>query len=55
MSINGIYESRYDFNDPIVRGGSWYDRATSVDSRDYESYGTNSNQYTGFRIARNAE
>ena len=43
------------FNNPIYRGGSWYDSATSVTLRQYESYGTYCNKYTGFRIARNAE
>lgn len=40
---------------PIYRGGSWYDAATSVSARHYASYGIDKNRYTGFRIARNSE
>lgn len=43
------------FDDPIFRGGSWGEEATSVTFRSYASYGTVEGNYTGFRVARNAE
>ena len=47
--------SNSKFYNPIYRGGSWYDSANTVESRQHESYGTNYDKYTGFRIVRNAE
>ena len=53
---NNSYDNYgYFFQYPIIRGGSWYDSATSVTSRNYASYGKREDNYTGFRIVRNAE
>lgn len=41
------------FNDPIYRGGSWYDGATAITYRGYAGYGDVENNYIGFRVACN--